>query len=82
MELQTIQTIYYSMGVVFMSLFFIGLLIIVFLIIAILVKINNIQKQVNDIITQVKEHPGEKAAEVLLAVGSKIVEAREKKSEK
>lgn len=82
MDLPTLQTIYYSMGIVFMSLFFVGLLIIVFLIIAILVKINKIQKQVNDMITEVKEHPGEKAAEVLLTIGSKIAQAREKRSEK
>ena len=82
MELATLQYFYYSLGIVFMTLFFVGLLVIIILIIVILFRINNIHKQVNDIVTDVKEHPGEKAAEILLAVGSKIAESRGKKSEK
>lgn len=78
MPLEQIQYLYYSMGVIFMSLFFIGLLIIIILIIVILIRINKIQKQVNTIISDVKEHPGEKAADVLFALGEKIVDHKKK----
>jgi len=61
-----------------MTLFFLGLLIIVILIIAILAKINKLQKQVNSIVTGFKEHPGEKAAEAILEFGSKIIHRKEK----
>lgn len=79
MELEQIQIVYYSMGVIFMSLFFIGLIIIIILIIILLVRVNKLNKQINDIVTDVKEHPGEKAAEILLTIGEKIADHKKSK---
>ncbi|HSA83909.1 MAG TPA: hypothetical protein VLF20_03410 [Patescibacteria group bacterium] len=82
MSLEQIQYWYYSLGVIFMSLFFLGLIIIIILIIVLLVRVNTLNKQINDIVTDVKEHPGEKAAEVLLAIGSKLADHKKSTKER
>jgi hypothetical protein len=79
MDLQTIQTIYYSMSIFFMSLVFVAILIVLILITYILRKIAKLQKQVEAIVTDFQKDPGAKAAEVAMAVGKGIADAGVKK---
>lgn len=79
MDLQTLQTIYYSMAIVFMTLVFLGILTIIISVLYILAKVGKLQRQVQSVITDFKEHPREKAAEVALNVGAGIAQAGAKK---
>lgn len=78
MNPSAIQTTYYILGIIFMSLFFLGLLGIIGLIIAILAKVNHMHKQLNNLVKDIKEHPGEKAAEAIFGFASQLHEKSKK----
>lgn len=73
-----------------MTLFFVGLLVLIILGIYILLKVTKIQRQIQSVVTEFQENPREKAAEVAFSFGAgianvgakKIHEAIEKKQSK
>jgi hypothetical protein len=79
MELQTLQTIYYSMSIVFMALSLLAIIALIVVGVKLLVKVNKIQKQVEDIVTQFQNNPSGKATEILLGIGSGLANAGARK---
>ena len=79
MDLQTLQTIYYSMSIVFMTLALAAVIALIVVGVKLLVKVNKIEKQIEDIVNQFQENPSGKASEILLSVGKGLANAGARK---
>lgn len=79
MDLTTLQTVYYSMGIVFMTLVFLAIITLVILAIYMYLKVGKIQRQIEEVVSEFKANPSEKTAEVILNVGAGIANAGAKK---
>jgi L-asparagine transporter-like permease len=79
MDLQTLQVIYYSMSIVFMTILLIAIIALVVVGIKLLIKVNKIQKQVEDIVDEFQRNPSGKATEILMNVGAGLANAGARK---
>jgi Sec-independent protein translocase protein TatA len=79
MDLQTLQIVYYSMSIVFMTLLLIAIIALIVVGVKLLIKVNKIQKQVEDIVDEFQRNPSGKATEILMNVGSGLASAGVKK---
>jgi uncharacterized membrane protein len=79
MELQTLQYIFYTMGIVFMTLIFLSIVALVVMVFYIKAKIGDIQKQIEDNIEHFKENAARTAGEMVVGVGAGIASAGAKK---
>ena len=79
MNLETLQITYYSMGIVFMTLFLLAIITLIILIFYIWVKISKLQAQVEATINELRRNPGEKAAEIAMNFGAGMASAGAKK---
>lgn len=79
MDLQTLQTVYYSMSIVFMTLLLIAMIALIVVGFKLLVKVNKIQKQIEEIVDEFQRNPSGKATEILMSVGSGLANAGARK---
>ncbi len=79
MDIQTLQTVYYSMSIVFMTLALIAIIALIVVGIKLLMKVNKIHAQIDDILTQFQDNPTGKASEILMSVGAGLANAGAKK---
>lgn len=79
MDLQTVQMIYYTMGIIFMTLAFAAIIALIYVSVQILIKVNKMHKQINAILEEFKENPSGKASEILMSVGAGLANAGAKK---
>lgn len=79
MDIQTLQTIYYSMSIVFMTLALLAIIALIVVGVKMLIKVNRIHKQIQDILDEFQRNPGGKATEILLSVGAGLANAGARK---
>ncbi|MBA3723379.1 MAG: hypothetical protein H0W89_00600 [Candidatus Levybacteria bacterium] len=79
MDLQTLQTVYYSMSIVFMTLALVAVIALIIVGVKLLMKLNKIHNQIEDILTEFQNNPSGKATEVLLNVGKGLANAGARK---
>ena len=79
MDLETLQVTYYSMSIVFMTLFLLAIITLLILIFYIWIKVSKLQAQVEVTLNEFKRNPSEKAAEIALNIGASVASAGAKK---
>lgn len=79
MDLETLQVTYYSMSIVFMTLFLLAIITLLILLFYIWVKVSKLQAQVEVTLNDFKRNPSEKAAEIALNIGAGMASAGAKK---
>lgn len=79
MDLQMLQTVYYSMSIVFMTLALIAIIALIIVGVKLLIKVNRIHNQIQDILDEFQKNPGGKASEILMSVGAGLANAGAKK---
>lgn len=72
MDLQTLQIIFYTLGIVFMSLMLILMILVVFAVFYIRARVNAIQKQVEEKLENLVDRPVKLATEMGASLASKI----------
>jgi uncharacterized membrane protein len=79
MNLETLQVTYYSMAIVFMTLFLLAIITLIILAFYIWVKVSKLQAQVEVTLDEFRRNPSEKAAEIALNIGAGVASAGAKK---